>query len=88
MDREAWNLTYRWHIQKLKNWYLDQWYDILDVLEELLKLVWIILRLLLSPMLWIFVLMFDLRTYYKQLKTYDQESRERVRKHIERSEKK
>ncbi|ENW78391.1 hypothetical protein F909_04080 [Acinetobacter sp. ANC 3929] len=87
MDKEAWDLTCRWHIQKVKNFYSDQWCDLKDALEELLKLFMITLRIVLSPFAWILILAVELRCYYKQLKTYDKESRERVRKHIERSEK-
>jgi|GEM_PF-2764565 len=86
MDREAWNLTYRWHMQRIKNFYSDQYSDVLDGIKELLKLLLVVLRLILSPLL-VLIISFDLRKYYKQLKTYDKEGRERVRKHIERSEK-
>jgi hypothetical protein len=86
MDREALNLARRWNTQKMKHWYSDLWNDLLDALEEFLKLLLIILRLVLSPILMIIYIV-GIRSVYKQLQGYNVESRERVRKHIERSEK-
>lgn len=86
MDREALNLARRWNTQKMKHWYSDAWCDLLDSLEEFLKLLLILLRLVLSPILMIFYIV-GIRSVYKQLQGYNIESRERVRKHIERSEK-
>jgi hypothetical protein len=51
MDREALNLARRWNTQKMKHWYSDAWCDLLDSLEEFLKLLLILLRLVLSPIL-------------------------------------
>ncbi len=85
MDREALNLARRWNVQKMKHWYSDAWNDLIDALEEFLKLLLIILRLVLSPILMIFYIV-GIGPVYKQLKDYNKESRERVRKHIERSE--
>ena len=86
MDREALNLARRWNVQKMKHWYSDAWCDLLDSLEEFLKLLLILLRLVLSPILMIFYIV-GIRSVYKQLQDYNEESRERVRKQIERSEK-
>ena len=86
MDREALNLARRWNVQKMKHWYSDAWNDLIDSLEEFLKLLLIISRLVLSPILMIFCIV-GIGSAYKQLKDYNKESRERVRKHIERSEK-
>ena len=86
MDREALNLARRWNMQKIKHWYSDAWCDLLDSLEDFLHLLLLITRLLLSPVL-VLICIFDIRSTYKKLNTYDKESRERVRKHIERSEK-
>ncbi|HIQ36237.1 MULTISPECIES: hypothetical protein [Acinetobacter] len=86
MDREALNLARRWNVQKMKHWYSDAWNDLIDSLEEFLKLLLIISRLVLSPILMIFYIV-GIGSAYKQLKDYNKESRERVRKHIERSEK-
>lgn len=86
MDREALNLARRWNVQKMKHWYSNMWCDLLDALEEFLHLLFIILRLILSPVL-VLICIFDIRSTYKKLNTYDKENRERVRKHIERSEK-
>lgn len=86
MDREALNLARRWNVQKMKHWYSDAWNDLIDALKEFLKLLLIILRLVLSPILMIFYIV-GIGYVYKQLKDYNKESRERVRKHIERSEK-
>jgi len=86
MDREALNLARRWNVQKMKHWYSDAWDDLIDSLEEFLKLLLIISRLVLSPILMIFYIV-GIGSAYKQLKDYNKESRERVRKHIERSEK-
>lgn len=86
MDREALNLARRWNTQKIKHWYSNIWCDLLDSLEDFLHLMLLILRLLLSPIL-VLICIFDIRSTYKKLNTYDKESRERVRKHIERSEK-
>ena len=86
MDREALNLARRWNMQKIKHWYSNIWCDLLDSLEDFLHLMLLILRLLLSPIL-VLIYIFDIRSTYKKLNTYDKESRERVRKHIEKSEK-
>lgn len=86
MDREALNLARRWNVQKMKHWYSDAWNDLIDSLEEFLKLLLIISRLVLSPILMIFYIV-GIGSAYKQLKDYNKESRERVRKHLERSEK-
>ena len=85
MDREALNLARRWNVQKMKHWYSDAWCDLLDSLEGFLKLLLILLRLVLSPILMIFYIL-GVRSVYKQLLDYDNDSRERVRKHIEKSE--
>lgn len=86
MDREALNLARRWNVQKMKHWYSDAWCDLLDSLEGFLKLLLILLRLVLSPILMIIYIV-GIRSVYKQLQDYNKESRERVRKHIEKSEK-
>ena len=85
MNKEALNLAIRWNVQKMKHWYSDAWCDLLDSLEEFLKLLLILLRLVLSPAL-VLICIFDIRSTYKKLNNYGKESREQVRKHIERSE--
>ncbi|WP_312969045.1 hypothetical protein [Acinetobacter gerneri] len=85
MDKEALNLATRWNTQKMKHWYKDNWYDLLDGLKELVILLWIVARLVLSPILMFFYII-GIGSVYKQLLSYNEESRQCVRNHIERSE--
>ena len=81
MDREALKLAIGWNTWKVKEWYSDNWCDLLGGLESLLKLLLIILRLLLSPVLIIFYIL-GIKSIYKQIKAFDEVRRDKVKARI------
>ncbi|WPE80210.1 hypothetical protein SB581_12130 [Acinetobacter baumannii] len=81
MDKEALKLAIGWNTWKVKEWFSDQWYDLLDGLESLLKLLLIVLRLLLSPVV-IILYILGVKSVYKQIKAFDEDYRNKVKAKI------
>jgi hypothetical protein len=82
MDKDALKLAYQWQKNFLKGWFKDQWYDAIDCLEAILKLFLIMVRILLSPILIIYVL-WQFKGIYKQIAS-GEANREKIRKHIKK----
>ncbi|EHU1903002.1 hypothetical protein PTV76_003195 [Acinetobacter baumannii] len=81
MDKEALKLAIGWNTWKVKEWLSDNWCDLLDGLEAFLKLLLIILRLLLAPVLIIFYVL-GVKSVYKQIKEFDADRRNKVKAKI------
>ena len=90
IDKEALTLSSRWLIQQVKVWYKTRFIHLCkgcyEILKSMLYIVWALTLLLLSPVIVIY-LSFSLIGNYKQLLSkYNETGRERIERHLNRSE--
>ena len=90
IDKEALILSARWLIQQVKVWYKTRFIHLYkgcyEILKSMLYIVWSLILLLLSPIIVIY-LSFSLISNYKQLVSkYNEIGRERIARHLNRSE--
>lgn len=80
MDIDAVRLVLKWNIKSLKDWYLRQWYDALDCAEAFLRLLLIVLRIILSPIV-VLLRFAKFRSEYKEVVS-GKVDREKLRKNL------
>ena len=90
IDKEAITLSSRWSIQQIKVWYKTRFIHLYkgcyEILKSMLYIVLSLILLLLSPIIVIY-LSFSLISNYKQLVSkYNEIVRERIARHLNRSE--